>query len=133
MSKHRSALLIVMNHELTDEQEESAKSSLGVKCFHSLPEDLRAIWGSISPDLGEINDYLTPVKEWLNKKSQEGDFVLIQGDPGACFIIAKFCMFHGLNPIYSTTKREIEKEILLDGTVKIIRKFRHVRFRPYGS
>ncbi len=133
MTQNRPALFIIMNHELTAEQRENAKLALNIGKFCSLPESLRPAWCSIPPELESLNQLLYPIKEWLCTEAKRGDYVLIQGDPGACFIMANYCIVQGMRPIYSTTKRDVKEERLSDGTVKLIRQFKHVRFRLYGS
>ena len=82
-----------------------------------------------------VEDHLVggkPVKKWLVAHARPGDFVLIQGDFGACFLMAVFSMDNGLVPLYSTTRRHAAEELQTDGRVKLIHHFRHERFRRYG-
>jgi len=63
----------------------------------------------------------------------ENDYVLIQGDFGACYIIVNFAFEIGLIPIYSTTRRAAVEKHENDGSVKLIHQFNHQMFRKYGS
>lgn len=97
-----------------------------------LPPDLKAMWRQIPADLNGIDTYLKPIKQWLKDNSDKEDYVLIQGDFGACFIMVRFALGHGLIPVYSTTEREAVEEHGENGTVKLIHHFRHRIFRRYG-
>ena len=61
------------------------------------------------------------------------DYVLVQGDFGACCLMVDYARRLGLLPIYSTTRREVHEECLKDGSIRLVRSFRHVRFREYGQ
>ena len=97
-----------------------------------LPLDLKELWRQVPPDMKKISGYLGPVKTWLAEKAAESDYVLIQGDFGACYIMVKFAFENGLIPIYSTTRREVVEVYASDGTVKLVHQFRHKIFRRYG-
>ena len=62
-----------------------------------------------------------------------GDYALIQGDFGACYIMVNFAFEQGLIPIYSTTVREAIEEPKDDGSVKLVHQFNHQIFRRYGE
>ena len=126
------SLLLIFNHRITALQEENARCSLGVGRIVEPPEDIKAIWRQVPADLEAIDGYLSPVKAWLADHGKQGDYVLVQGDSGACFIIVNVAIEHGLIPIYSTTEREAVEEHGQDGTVRIIHHFRHRIFRRYG-
>jgi len=128
-----TTLFLIFNHSVTRLQEEDARRSLGVGRIVDLPAELKALWQQIPPDIPGIFDYLEPVREWLTKRAEEGDYVLVQGDFGACFLMAKFAMERGLVPVYSTTEREAREEHAADGTVELTHRFRHRIFRRYGE
>ncbi len=125
-------LFLIFNHTMTALQEQDARMSLGVHQFVDLPAELKVMWRQIPADLERIDPYLAPIKTWLEDVSNQGDYVLIQGDFGACFIMVKFAMERNLAPIYSTTAREALEEHGEDGAVKMIHEFRHCIFRKYG-
>lgn len=126
------SLLLIFNHRITSLQEEDARRSLGVERITDLPEALKAMWRQIPADLERIDSYLAPIKSWLKGQAKKGDYVLIQGDFGACFIIVTFALEQEWIPIYSTTEREAMEEHGENGTVKITHQFRHRIFRQYG-
>ena len=127
-----SSLFLLFNHKLTPIQERDAFVSLAVKQIKNPPPDLQAMWSQIPPDLPGIEGYLRPIKEWLKGASKQGDYVLIQGDFGACFIMVNFAFSLGLIPVYSTTERVAVERQGDNGTVKLIHQFKHHIFRRYG-
>ena len=127
-----SNLFLIFNHEITSIQESDARSSLGVKRITDLPPDFKKLWRQVPPDLSEISGYLGPVKTWLAKQAAKSDYVLIQGDFGACYILVNFAFDIGLIPIYSTTTRDATEEYDKDGSVRLIHQFKHQAFRKYG-
>ena len=126
-----TSLFLIFNHTFTNTQRTAALVSLGVSRILEMPPDHKAIWSSIPPDLPEISDYLEPVYTWLKTHSKMNDYALIQGDFGACYIMANYAFSMGLVPIYSTTIREMEEEIREDGSVELVHQFRHRIFRRY--
>ena len=124
-------LFLIFNHEITEAQLEDARKSLGVHRVVDLPTELKIFWKQIPPDLPEIASYLEPVKDWLASNATKMDFVLIQGDFGACFIMVNFALKHGLIPVYSTTSREAEEIHEADGAVSLVHRFKHRIFRKY--
>ena len=126
-----NSLFLIFNHTFTDVQREDAISSLGVSRIVDMPRDFKAIWSSIPPDMEFICYYLEPVQIWLRQKAEPGDYVLIQGDFGACYIMVNYAFTLGLVPVYSTTGRETKESVLKDGTVKVTRHFQHRFFRRY--
>ena len=79
----------------------------------------------------EIKDYLRPIEAWLSAKARAGDYALIQGDFGACYLMVNFALEHILVPVYSTTQREVLEEEQPNGAVKVIHHFQHEIFRRY--
>lgn len=105
---------------------------MGVERLVGLPPDLKSMWQRIPPELSEIDAYLKPIKTWLETEAKKGDYVLIQGDFGACFLMVGFAFKLGLIPIYSTTEREAVEEYGADGSVTLTHRFRHRIYRRYG-
>lgn len=126
-------LLLIFNHDLTDTQREDAATSLGVKRFVGLPPELRHLWSRIPPGLGRLVDYLDPVTRWLSREAGSGDFVLIQGDFGATFIMVNIAFELGTVPVYSTTQRLARDIRNDDGSVETTHLVRHVAFRKYEA
>lgn len=125
------SLFLIFNHDITPVQESDAYSSLGVQRIIVMPPGLKDLWRQIPPALPKISAYLTPVKDWLSREAEKNDYVLIQGDFGACFIMVNFAFEIGLIPIYSTTQREVSEEHKEDGIVNLSHQFRHRIFRKY--
>jgi hypothetical protein len=96
------------------------------------PEELRSLWAAIPPDSPTLKDILVPVCSWLEKQSAAGDFILIQGEFGACYLLVQHALEFGLVPVYSTTERHAREKHLPDGRVQLEHTFDHVRFRRYG-
>ncbi len=126
-------LYLVFNHTLTTLQESSAKTSLGVARVIDLPPFLKDLWSLVPPELSGLLNYLKPLKEWLVERARFSDYILIQGDFGATYLMVRFALEKGLIPIYSTTGREAAEEHKEDGSVTLTHHFRHVRYRKYGE
>jgi hypothetical protein len=124
-------LFLLFNHNLTDEQKQDALVSLSVTRIVELPSDLKAQWSNVPPEIPELKIYVEPVKNWLYSQAQKGDYVLIQGDFGASYIMVNYAFEKGLIPVYATTKRQIIEERENVGSVKVTRHFRHEIFRKY--
>lgn len=123
-------LLIIMSHYLSDIQVEEAKRKYNIDNFKVLPQELQEIWSNIDP-IGELDvDSLKSIICWIQKESNENDYVLIQGEFGATFYIVDYCFNIKRVPIYATSKRQVEEKIQGEETITN-RVFRHVNFRKY--
>lgn len=127
------ALYLLFNHRLTKAQEEDALRTLGVARIEEPPEEIKGLWAGVPPELPEIEGFLAPVRQWLFEAARPGDYVLIQGDFGACFLMVSFALDLCLVPVYATTRREAVEEPNGDGSVRMIHRFAHQRFRAYGG
>jgi hypothetical protein len=127
-----ASLFLIFNHQFTEAQKAEARTSLGVQRIISLPAELQETWSNIPPDLPALKDYLSSIRAWIASQASGGDYVLIQGDFGACWMMVNFSMERGLIPLYSTTDRQAEEELKPDGSVRLIHHFRHRIFRRYG-
>jgi len=125
-------LFLIFNHEITPLQEDDARRSLGARRIVDLPSDLKELWRHIPPELPEICNYLAPIKVWLKDESKKSDYVLIQGDFGATYIMVNVAFKFGLVPVYSTTNREAVEKHESDGAVSLTHRFKHQIFRKYG-
>lgn len=125
------SLFLLFNHQITPDQELDARTSLKVKNIITMPRQIQDIWSQVPPDLDRISHVLSPVKSWLSFESSPGDYVLIQGDFGACYIMVNAAFDMGLIPVYATTKRAVSEELQPDGSLKVTRRFKHERFRKY--
>ena len=125
-------LCLLFNHQLTAAQQSDARRSLGVAECISPPAAVLELWKQLPPDVVELYPLLKPVRSWLAKTAEPGDYVLIQGDFGAVYLMIRFALKQQLFPVYSTTRRQAVEEHLEDGAVKMVHAFRHVLFRRYG-
>lgn len=123
-------LCLLFNHTLTSEQANDAKVSLFCDEFVSLPEQLQDLWSNVPPELESLSCYLQPIKEYIHANVQKDDFVLIQGDFGATYMMVNFVKNLGAIPVYATTSRDVV-EVLKGDTVVKQSVFRHQRFRKY--
>ncbi|NLK93087.1 MAG: hypothetical protein GX273_08150 [Bacteroidales bacterium] len=121
---------MLFSHTLTKEQEKEAYASLGVGNIYCLPAELRDLWSQVPPQLPQVADYVQPIKVWLTNRIKQGDYLLIQGDFGATFLMVKWAFSQKCKPLYATTKREVV-ESYSDEEVHITRTFKHIRFRFY--
>ena len=128
-----SNLFLIFNHELSPLQENSAIKELGICLFHKLPSELDRLWSQIPPDITKLTEYLKPITQWLSDSAQSSDYVLIQGDFGASYLMVQVAFKLGLIPVYSTTRREAIETHGADGSVQLIHQFKHVIFRKYGD
>lgn len=126
-------LALIFNHDFTEDQTRDAYESLGIEKIEPMPPSLANIWSDIPPDITTLKDYLIPIERWLSINFGYGDHVLIQGDFGACYMMADFALKNDLVPVYSTTARIAGETTLPDGTVALTHRFRHVMFRKYGE
>lgn len=126
-------LFLVFNHTFTRSQQESARHELAIDTIIELPLELRRRWADIPPETPSLRPWLQPLSDWLIEHAQPNDFVLIQGDFGACYLLVRFALEHNLIPVYATTERHAREERLGDGRVKLEHPFDHVRFRRYGE
>jgi len=126
-------LYLIFNHTLTHIQEDDGKKSLGISSIVNLPQHLKDLWKDIPPDIKEINDFLNPLKIWLKENAKLNDYILIQGDFGACYHMVNFAFKNKFIPVYSTTKRIAKESISSDGSVVLKHQFKHCIFRKYGE
>jgi hypothetical protein len=129
---NQKVMFLLFNHTVTAAQTKEALNSLEVEKIIDLPDYLKSIWSNIPPDLECLGCYLEPVKAWLSMKAHPGDYVLIQGDFGATYLAVDFALGRKLIPVYSTTQRQAEEKLQPDGSIRVVHRFEHCRFRKYG-
>jgi len=129
---HGKSLILLFNHRLTKKQEEAARQTLNVTRIAEPPADLAQLWRHVPPERVEIQDYLAPIRQWLTSKARAGDYVLIQGDFGATYLMVTYAIENGYVPIYSTTCRKAIEKDKDDGSVELQHNFYHRIFRRYG-
>lgn len=126
-----SRIFVILSHTLTQEQTLSAYNDLKIKDIVYMPENLKKIWSSIPPEKEKIQHTIEPILNWIKENTQENDYIIIQGDMGAVYITINYAFKLKLKPCYTTTKRVTLNEENNNGTVNIIKQFKHVRFRLY--
>lgn len=126
------SLFLLFNHRLTSEQAADARVSLQINRIAALPPELQRLWSQIPAHPPEIHAYLRPLRAWLRAQYQPEDYVLIQGDFGASFLMVNFAFEIRLIPVYATTVREAVENFKADGAIEMKHRFRHVTFRKYG-
>lgn len=126
-------LIVLFNHTLTESQREDARQRLGAEEILEPPAAVRSLWAEVPPGLETLEEYLAPVRSWLQDCARPGDFLLVQGDFGATWLMVRFGFEIGLVPVYSTTRRAAAEEVQPDGSVRLIHRFQHVRFREYAQ
>jgi D-arabinose 1-dehydrogenase-like Zn-dependent alcohol dehydrogenase len=125
-------MFLIFSHKMTGEQIEDAEQSLGVFNLVEMPDLLKDLWKQISPLEAEIKTVLEPLRQWLESVARPSDFVLIQGDFGATWLMVDFAFKQGLVPVYATTRRKAREIVQPDGSIKTEHIFQHQRFRRYG-
>ena len=123
-------LIVLMSHNMTENQKEDAYKTLKVKDIIECNDYIKKIWSNINPKSSLDLSRLDLVIDWIKKNSKSGDYILVQGEFGATFYIVDYCFKSNLIPIYATSKRQVIEEIQGD---KIItnRTFKHEGFRKY--
>lgn len=126
-------LHLILSHSLTPEQKADARQNWGIDQFQVLPPDLQALWSNVPPTLEELTPYFAPLLEWISEHLTWKDYLLVQGDFGAVFLVVEYCRaFNYGTPLYATTLRQTQESLNEDGSVRIERVFKHVRYREYG-
>ncbi len=69
---------------------------------------------------------------WLDENASKGDYVLVQGDYGATFMIRTYCLKRKLIPVYATTRR-VAQEWNEGGKIITVRELEHANFRRYDN
>ncbi len=124
-------MLLIFSHELTPDQIEDAKNVLCVNEFVPLPSDMQKLWQNIPATEPSITNYLKNFNKFIEDNTNEGDYVLIQGDFGAVYLMVNFAFSMGLIPVYATTERDVVEKHMPDNTVRSERVFKHRIFRRY--
>lgn len=127
----KKKVFVLFSHNLVEDQIIELKTTHKVTDIVRLPLELQNLWGNIPPEPTDIVEIIRPIKQWLSTEASINDLVIVQGDFGVTFNIINWCLQQGFIPIYATSKRVHKEEYLPDGTIKISKSFKHVRFRNY--
>src|SRR5699024_8044546 len=102
-------MLVIMSHELNNNQTKEAREKLNVVNIKNMPENIKYIWGNISPKGSLPIKDIDKIIEWIEEESDEGDYVLVQGDFGSTHYIVSYCFAKERIPIYATSYRIVEE------------------------
>ncbi len=124
-------LLVLFNHTLTSVQEKDARDELGIEHILYPSDSLRELWANLPAEAAALSSHLFPAFNWLKENAAAGDYLLVQGDFGACFLVVQYAFECNIVPIYSTSKRQAVEEHIGENEVRLIHQFQHIRFRRY--
>ena len=139
-------LFILLNHALTQEQMTDLESmgveemiyldrahtgGQGESEYHTSAQQVP--WAQIPPQARQIAPLLEGYCQRLQSEARRGDYLLVQGDFGATYIIVECAKSLGLIPIYATTLRESREHKAPDGSISKQSLFKHCLFRIYGE
>jgi len=128
----RQRLFVLFNHSLTVAQITDARLSLGIGEIIHPPDDLSSLWRRIPPELHGLIEFIRPFTAWLDREAYNGDYLLVQGEFGATYLVVSHAIARGMKPVYSTTQREAEERLENDKVI-ITHGFVHKIFRKYGQ
>ena len=103
-------LFLFFNHKITPRQLARARLELGVAEVAQPPAELSRRWANVPPDEERLLPWMRPVFAWLDEQAAPGDFVLVQGEFGACYLLVRHALDRGLVPVYSTTERHAREQ-----------------------
>lgn len=125
------SMFVLLNHHLTPSQEQEAKDRLQIDRIEYPPTEIQNIWNNIPPEREDIAPLISPICQWLETHSCSNDYIIVQGDCGATFMVVEWALRNGRIPLYSTTARRYESSTDESGNVINVHTFRHVIFRKY--
>lgn len=125
-------LHLLFNHALTEEQIKDAQKNLGVDEMVPFSEGLLNIWKDIPYNKPTLKDLLGGHITYLQEVANKGDYLLVQGDFGATYIMVEIAKACGVIPIYATTQRK-SVENIVEGKIVKTSIFEHGIYREYGE
>jgi len=129
--KAKTRLYLLFNHTLTSAQEEDAYQSMNIEQIVPFPDSLLEIWKNIPFDLPSLKEHISHHMEYLDRVGERGDFLLVQGDFGATYLMVQKAISIGMIPLYATTQRK-SSEDTVEGKIVKTSVFEHGIFRRYG-
>ena len=124
-------LYLLFNHKLMEDQTADAYKTLKIDEIIYLPKELLEIWSNIPAEEEHIGYRLEEISQYFTQHLKAEDYVLIQGDFGATYLMVQKIIELGAKALYATTKREAVEKIINGKHVKTS-TFKHIRFREYG-
>ena len=125
-------LYLLFSHTLNDMQKNDAFSRYGITNIIALPDELQKVWSQIPADISQVKPFLKPIMGHLSDLKKT-DYVLVQGDAGASFVMVEWIRSKGATAIYATTKRNVTEEKIENGKTTKTTVFQHIRYRIYGE
>lgn len=99
-------IIIITNEKLQDEEKNKIIDKYKIKKIKLLPEGTQKKWNEIDTNMDISHKNLNDMKTMIEKNIGEGDYILIQGEPGATFKIVSWAKEEGFVPIYSFINKE---------------------------
>lgn len=99
-------IIIITNEKLQDEEKNKIIDKYKIKKIKLLPEGTQKKWNEIDTNTDISHKNLNDMKTMIEKNIGEGDYILIQGEPGATFKIVSWAKEEGFIPIYSFIDKE---------------------------
>lgn len=124
-------LYTIFSHILSAEQRTDAREQFAVSEVVEFSDKLLKLWSNIPANKEKIKPLLEPLWEHL-KDIKKDDYVLVQGDFGATYIVVEWVKSQGATAIYATTQRDTVEKIEKGKSIKTS-IFSHVRYRIYGE
>ena len=99
-------LIIITNKKLQDEEKDKVIDKYKIKKIKMLSDIIQKKWDEIGINNDISQKKLDEIKVIIKRNIENGDYILIQGDPGATFDIVSWAKEEGLIPIYSFIDKE---------------------------
>jgi hypothetical protein len=93
-----SKMYVLTNYDLTNEQMNDAKETLGVKEFVQVPQEMLEIWRNMPPEWNshDIKLRLIPIRSWLHGHIRNNDILIVQGELINVFYIVYWMTVNGI-------------------------------------
>ena len=120
--------LIVMNHELTEDQEKDLKNNWNITHIWVMSTVSKSIWRNIPPNMDK-NELKKHIKLITEKEIKGFNFIIIAGELTACTIIIDAARRQNIRVLTATSQRESVETVSPSGETVKKSVFKHVRFR----
>ena len=120
----------ITNHQLTAAQKEDLFNNWGITEIVELPDELKQIWGNVSPKYLPIDilvKVIAPLRAFIFSQAEKG-VVMVMGEFSSVYRLIQE-LKRDFVIVVATSKRETIEEIKEDGTVVKTAVFSHVQFR----
>lgn len=114
--------LVILNHELTDEQKTELNSEIFV-----LSDDNKKLWNSILPEYNKfmVSVYIRDIVDSIYKYDQ----VVCRGEFTAFTTVLEVCRLYKIPLLVACSKRETIEKVDSDGKSTKVSVFKHIQFR----